>query len=209
MIVVDAQQGSSEWIDARLGIPTASEFKQIITSTGRLSKSRDKYMARLIGEWHRGYPLDEFQGNEWTEYGKAMEPKARGYYKMVSGLDVTEVGFCYRDDARMVGCSPDALVGDDGLWECKAPGYDTHLLRLIRDVVPPEHRVQVQGQLWCTERDWCDYMNYHPELPPLLKHVEPDEKLFYAFEKYIPVFIEELLEGRQRLVDMGLSQGDG
>ena len=79
-----------------------------------------------------------------------------------------------------------------------------HLLWFVRGVVPKSHIMQCQAQLWITSRGWVDFMSYHPELPEVLHRVEPDEKLFKAFDEHIPVFCEELAAGRQRLIDEGV-----
>ena len=99
----------------------------------------------------------------------------------------------------MVGCSPDALVGDDdaraGVLELKCPRADTHLLWLARDAIPRDHVIQVQGHIWVTGRSWCDFQSYHPDFPSLRKRDEPDDTLQAAFDKHIPAFIADLLEG--------------
>ena len=104
----------------------------------------------------------------------------------------------------MVGCSPDALVGEDGCLELKCPRADTHLLWLARDAIPRDHVVQVQGHIWVTGRSWCDFQSYHPDFPSLRKRAEPDEKLQAAFDKIIPGFITGLLVARDLLRDMGV-----
>ena len=108
------------WIEARLGIPTASEFSKIVTPGGKLSASRDEYIGTLLAEWALGEQDAEFQ-SEWAERGKLLEPEARDYYRFHRDADVATVGFVYRDDARSVGCSPDGIVGGDGLLELKCP----------------------------------------------------------------------------------------
>ena len=204
MIVLDCEQGSQAWIDARLGIPTSSEFSRIVTPTGRASSAAEGYTAELLAEWALGYPIKEFGGTEWTERGKDLEPEARTYYSLQTDLDPKTVGFVYQDDRKMVGCSPDALVGDVGTLELKCPRADTHLLWLARDAIPKDHIIQVQGHVWVTGRLWCDFQSYHPDFPSLLKRAEPDDKLQAAFDEHIPAFIADLLEARDRLRAMGV-----
>ena len=203
MIVHPCQQGTVEWTEARLGIPTASEFSRIVTATGKLSKQRDGYLAELLAEWCLGEPVTNFMGNEWTERGQVLEPEARKYYAFQRDLDAETVGFIYLDEARMVGCSPDGLVGEDGLLELKCPMAPTHLLWLCRGVLPPAHNAQVQGELWVTGRAWCDFMSYFPGLPPLLVRVEPDSKYQAALDDLMPKFVQEVLAGRERLRELG------
>ena len=204
MIVLDCAQGSQQWIDARLGIPTASEFSRIVTPTGRASTAAEGYTAELIAEWALGYPIKEFGGNEWTERGKDLEPDARAYYAFQTDLDPEAVGFVYRDEYQHVGGSPDAMVGDAGCLELKCPRADTHLLWLARGKLPKDHFAQVQGHLWVTGLAWCDFMSYHPDLPYLIVRAEPDEKYQDALDKIMPEFIADLLKARDRLRDMGV-----
>ena len=104
----------------------------------------------------------------------------------------------------MVGCSPDAMVGD-GLLELKCPQPGNHLLWLAMGVLPAKHFAQVQGCLWVTGAAWLDFMSYHPGLPEFLKRVAPDEKYQKALDAHIPAFIAELLAGRERLSGMGVN----
>jgi len=209
MILLDVEQGSQAWVEARLGIPTASRFSSIVTPKGALSASRDAYLAELLAEWALGYPVQEWLGNEHTERGKVLEPDAFAYYGLVTEREPRACGFVYRDAARMVGCSPDFLVNDDGVGELKCPMAGTHLLWLARGICPREHWAQVQGALWVTRRPWADFMSYYPSLPPLLVRVEPDEAFQAALDKAIPVFIDELIEGRARLLEMGVEPAGG
>ena len=211
MIIHPAEQGSAAWVEARLGIPTSSQFSRILTPGGKLSKSRDDYIAELVAEWALGEQFSEFAGTEWTERGHILEGQARAAYGLLRDADVTEVGTCYIDDwriptgiARMVASSPDGLVGSDGCLELKCPKAGTHLLWLARGVIPREHVLQVQGQIWVTGRSWSDFMSYHPGLPPFLVRSEPDDKLQAAMDQHIPTFIEELLAGRERLRELGV-----
>ena len=203
MRVLDVEQGSREWVEARLGIPTASAFKRIVTSTGKLSAQRDAYQAELLSEWVFGEPAKDFD-TTWTERGKVLEPDARRYYSFHTDTEARTVGFCLRDDG-IAGASPDGLVGDDGLLELKCPREDTHMLYLARGVLPSEYRAQVQGQLWVTGRAWADFMSYCPELPPFLIRIEPDAKFQAALDDHMPVFWAELMDGRKRLIEKGVT----
>ena len=120
MKVLDVEQGSRAWVEARLGIPTASAFKRIITSTGKLSAQRERYQAELLAEWVYGEPAEDLTDNLNIARGKALEPEARRYYSFHAGVDATTVGFCVRDDG-IAGASPDGLVNPDGLLELKCP----------------------------------------------------------------------------------------
>ena len=206
MIALDVEQGSRAWIEARLGIPTASEFSRIVTPGGKLSASRDEYIGKLLAEWALGETEDEFE-SEWTERGKLLEPEARNYYVFHRDAAVKKVGLMYRDADRLVAASPDGLVGDEGATELKCPKASTHLRWLSVGTVPRQHSIQVQGQLWVSGRAWVDFFSYHPGLPPLIVRAEPDEKLQAAFDEAIPAFIAELMAGREKLREMGRRAG--
>ena len=160
MIILDVEQGSAAWVEARLGIPTASEFSKIITPGGKLSASRRDYFGTLLAEWALGEQDAGFQ-DEWMERGKLLEPDARANYEFHRDEKVQTVGFVYLDESRDVGCSPDGLVGKDGALELKVPKAATHLRWLAIGEVPREHAMQVQGQIM---GDWTAMGGFH-ELP--------------------------------------------
>ena len=203
MLTLDCEQGSAEWLEARLGVPTASQFSRIVTPTGRLSAQRDEYMAELLAEYFLGEPVKDFS-SEWTEYGRTMEPRARAYYEFIRDQEVRKVGLIYRDDSRSVGASPDGLVGAVGGLELKCPAPHTHLLYLARDACPRVYVPQVQGQIWVGRLSWVDFMSYCPQFPELIVRVEPDEKYQAGLDEHMPVFVGELREARERLIDMGV-----
>ena len=207
MITLDCEQGGIEWQEARLGIPTASEFSRIVTPGGKASASAKRYMADLVAERVLGYSVVEWQGNRATERGHALEPDALEYYGFLTDSAPAKVGFVYRDDEKMVGCSPDFMVGERVTGELKCPMEPgIHLIRLAMDELPREYMLQVQGQIWVTGAERADFLDYYPELPPLLVSVEPDEKIFAAFDEHIPAFIDELLETEAKLRAMGLGE---
>ena len=203
MIVLDAAQGSREWLEARLGIPTASQFSRIVTPGGKLSTQREGYAAELLAEWALGEPVSDFS-NEWTERGQLLEPAARAYYEFQCDIGVKPVGFIYLDENRMIGGSPDGLVGESGLQELKCPGPGKHLYYLAGDECPRTYLPQCQGNLWVSKREWIDFMSYHPGFPPFITRVVPDEKYHAALDQHMETFIDELLEARERLRGLGV-----
>lgn len=205
MITLNCEQGSREWVEARLGIPTASQFSRIVTATGRLSSARDSYLAELLCEYFMGEPLQQFD-SQWTEWGKFCEPEAREYYALENDIQVAQVGLIYRDEQRMVAASPDGLVGDLGLLELKCPSPQKHLLYLARNELPKEYFCQVQGQMWVSDCVFVDFMSYHPNLPPMTKSVIVDADYHAALDKHIPTFINEIQAGRDRLLELGVQQ---
>lgn len=172
----NVDQKSEEWVKLRMGIPTASDFSMIMTPAKmQLSKSAYKLAARLIGEKLSPF-LPERAESYMTramEWGVQTEAEARSYYAMERGVDIQNGGFCVSDDGRL-GCSPDGLVGDDGLIELKCPEAGTHVEYLLAGDVPDDYKPQVHGQLIVTGRKWVDFMSYSIGLPPLIVRVTPN-----------------------------------
>lgn len=198
---IDCEQGSQEWVDARLGIPTASQFHRIITpKTLKPSGQADKYAAELIAEWMIGFPFDK-GGTALMERGKELEVKAVQFYELETGNKTEKIGFCLRDDGA-VGASPDRLVGADGLLEIKCPGPVQHILYLLSGL-DADYRCQVQGQLWITGRQWLDFLSYHPDMPDFRVRVERDETFIAALAAAVDLFVEQLEVSKKRLIEMG------
>jgi len=178
MRIVECEQGSVEWFEARRGIPTASGFSNLITpSRGEPSKSMVPYIYQLLAEKYTGgCPVDiESYTSRAMQDGIDMEPEARRCYAFLAGgEEVREVGFCLSDDGRF-GCSPDGLVGDDGGLELKCPLPKTHIKYLVENQLPDEYKAQVHGSLIVTGRKWWDFMSYAHGLPEFRIRVEPDE----------------------------------
>ena len=193
MIVHDVDQNTDDWFALRAGKPTASCFSKLITSTGGVSKSMLAYAEQLGGELFTGKPLDAWEGNIYTERGHEVEPEAVLAYEMIKGLDTQAVGFV-TDDAEMYGCSPDRFVGDDGLLEIKClPKKHIEAIRYIQKngKIPPAYVQQVQGQMYIAERDWCDLMFYHADLPIKIFRCEPDAKIMQSLEDQLIACLAE------------------
>lgn len=200
MIILEAEQGSLEWHQARLGIPTASRFSDIITPAGAKSKSAEGYMKELAGEWLMGKPdPDENFESYWMKRGKTLEPEARALYSLMTDYPVCEAGFIYKDALRQVGCSPDGLVRDDGGWENKTPKMTTHVGYLLGGVMPGLYRPQVQGSMWVTGRKWWDFMSFHPDTEPLIVRVKRDEDYIAKLEALMKSFLIDLTMMKKKL----------
>lgn len=184
--IFDCDQGSTEWFACRLGIPTASRFKDVLAKGQGLT--RKKYLYTLAGEILTGEPAESYT-NDHMERGKQMEDEARERYAFQTGTDPVQVGFMRRGD---VGCSPDALIGEDGLLEIKTKLPALHLEVLERGTLPPEHVAQVQGQLWISGRAWCDFVSYWPKLPLFVCRVERDDAYIATLSAEVMAFCEEL-----------------
>lgn len=206
MIRVDVEQGTTEWAMARLGIPTASNFDKIITpKTMKFSSQSADYAYRLLAEQHLGEPLDNATSG-FMQRGSVMEQRAISYYEMQRECDADRVGFILRDDRR-VGCSPDALVGNDGLLELKVPAAHTHVGYLL-DAEGIGYKAQVQGQLWVCERDWIDTLSWNPYMPSALVRQPRDETFIKALVQCVEQFLEFMLESKIRLQKLGMFEGE-
>lgn len=190
------EQRTEEWYAARLGKVTASRVADIIakTKTG-YSTSRANYMAELICERLTGVRGD-FYMNAAMQWGVEKEPEARAVYEAQTGSLVTEVGFTPHNLIKSAGASPDGLVGNDGLVEFKCPITATHLDTILTETVPGRYATQMQWQMACTGRQWCDFVSYDPRLPEELrlfvKRAPRDESVVSMLEREVQSFLNEL-----------------
>lgn len=195
--ISNAVQGTDEWHQARLGKATASRFGDIIATTrSGYSTSRRNYAAELAIEILTGSRQDFFKSAA-MEWGTDTEPVARLHYSLETGNDVEETGF-WLHDILPCGASPDGLVGEDGLIEIKCPNTATHIETLASGKVPRQYIAQVQGQLWITDRKWCDFVSFDPRLPEnaqmIIIRVERDEQLIRDLEFELENFLKEVQE---------------
>jgi hypothetical protein len=199
MRTINVEQGSPEWLRARLGIPTASEFDQIITPAKLTpSASQAKYRARLVAEKFLGHSLDE-SGSGFMDRGTAMEGEAVAFFEFETGLTAERCGLCVLDDGS-AGASPDRLIGTDGVLEIKCPAALTHMQYLLDGF--DDYRLQVQGQLWVTGRQFAYQLSYHPSIPCVLRRVERDPLVMAALDKHVPEFVRSLAVARGRLAEL-------
>jgi len=195
--IINCEQGSEEWHRARLGIPTASEFKAVLAKGE--GKTRRTYLMKLLGERFTGEPADHYT-DAHMERGKVMEDEARAAYAFMHDAEVTRVGFI-RNGAK--GCSPDGLIGNDGMTEIKTKLAHLQMEAVIAGKLPSEHVAQVQGGLWTAEREWCDFVSYWRKCPLLVVRVYRDEPYIKNLEREVGIFNEEL----EMLTTMFISKG--
>lgn len=159
-------QGSEEWLAARVGKVTASRMADLMarTKTG-YGASRANYMAELLCERLTGQPAERFT-NAAMQWGTETEPQARAAYAFLTDAVVVETGFVPHPSIADFGASPDGLVGDDGLVEIKCPSSATHIETLLIGAVPEKYVLQMRAQMACTGRKWCDFASFDPRLPP-------------------------------------------
>lgn len=201
MIIHNLEQGSPEWFALRAGKPTASSFDKLVTSTGEPSKQMAAYAITLAAEAFAGKPVDAWEGNQFTERGKLLEPDARSFYAFTHDTEPELVGFVTDDNGRF-GCSPDSIIGRDGMTEIKCLKAENHIKALMyhrkNGRCPPDYVQQTQGQLLVCERLWCDLIFYHPELPSIVIRQERDDKVIAGLRAQIDAVIEE----RDRILEV-------
>ena len=195
MIEVDCIQGSEEWFAAKLGIPSSSMFGKIVTPGGKPSTSARGYMNQLLADWLAGRNLDAVEANYWMDRGTEMEDTARNAYSFEKGVEVRQVGFIYLDDRQLTGASPDGLLGDDGYLEIKCPKAST-MVDYYLGGFPSKYKPQIQGGLWISGRQWCDFYAHHPELYPYETRVERDDKYIEILSELVEDFITKMLTAR-------------
>jgi putative phage-type endonuclease len=190
------EQRSDAWFEARIGKVTASRVADVLakTKTG-YSATRDNYMAQLVCERLTGEKGESFN-NAAMQHGTDTEPLARAAYESLKDVLVDEVGFVPHPKILMAGASPDGLVGDDGLLEIKCPNTATHIETLLSQIVPGKYNTQMQFQMACTERSWCDFVSFDNRLPQdlqmFVKRVPRDNMYIRLMEEEIVKFLNEL-----------------
>jgi YqaJ-like viral recombinase domain len=187
-IFTDIEQNSPEWLQARAGIPTASQFSKILAKGE--GKTRREYMMKVAGEILTGQPMESFS-NEHTERGHTMEAEARDLYAFQSGAALDRVAFIRNGRA---GASPDSLIGEDGGAEIKTKLPHLLIDVILKDDFPPEHKAQVQGTLWITKRQWWDIAIYWPGMPLFVKRAYRDEAYIHRLATEVDRFNSELDE---------------
>lgn len=191
-----SEQGSDDWLKARCGKVTASRISDMLAKTKNgWGASRANYAAELVAERLTGVPTPQFVSPAMRR-GSELEGDAADAYEFRTGLTLETVGFVTHPTIVLSGASPDRLVGNDGLAEFKVPNVATHIATLLSKTVPGEYNLQMQWQMACTPRSWCDWVSYCPELPPrmqlFIKRVPRDPALIGMIERETQVFLAEI-----------------
>ena len=193
---LNIKQGTPEWMAQRLGRVTASRVADVIakTKTG-YSASRDNYAAQLICERLTNLPTESYT-NAAMQWGTETEPKARQAYESHTFTSVVEVAMIPHPTIEASGASPDGLVQTEGQIEIKAPNSNTHIDTLLSQTVPSKYITQMQWQMACTGRQWCDFVSYDPRAPMglrlFVKRVDRDNDYILELETEVQKFIREL-----------------
>ena len=197
----DVEQGTEEWLEMRRGRFTASTFADLFmkdTTAGFEKAIYKPVYERLTGESPESFT------SGYMERGNELEPLAVEEYEMQTFSSATNGGFWTMGE--WIGDSPDRMV-DDGVLEVKCPAYNTMINYLLKGELPRQYKWQVVGHMMCTDRDWCDFMAYHPALPALILRVNRDEKTEAELSAKLAECIERaesLMSDLSRIVDGNL-----
>lgn len=192
----DIIQGSPEWFAIRCGKVTASRVADVVarTKTG-WGASRANYMAELVAERLTGAVAEGYTSPA-MQWGTDTEAEARRAYEFYRDVDVVAAGFILHPRIGQSGASPDGLVSDDGLVEIKCPNTATHIDTLLSATVPSKYATQMQWQMACTGRRWCDFVSFDPRMPEAMRlfvrRVQWDSEAIADLEKLVTAFLEEL-----------------
>lgn len=187
------EQKTDEWYKARLGKVTASRVSAVLAK--RDSATRADYLTDLVLERLTGNQ-QEFYQNEAMQWGTDTEPQARMAYEAFKCVLVDEMGFIDHHSIQYFGCSPDGLVGEDGLVEIKCPNSKTHISTLMSGKAPTKYIPQMQTQMAVMNRQWCDFVSFDPRLPEDLQlfviRVNRDDEYIAKLEEEVTAFLEEV-----------------
>lgn len=198
------EQGTPEWHALRAGKVTASRVADIIRTTkSGVSATRQRYLGELVAERLTGQPTQRFKSPD-MEWGTVTEEQARESYAFLSMAgDLRGIAFVDHPKIAMSGASPDRLVGESGLLEVKCPATHTHIATLLGAPITPDYITQMQWQMACTERLWCDWVSFDPRLPEdmrlFVKRVARDDKRIAELEAEVIAFLAEVSDTVARL----------
>lgn len=195
-------QGSPEWLRSRIGIVSASRFKDVLTEpksnadkeAGNLSVTAETYLYELVSMILTDGALNF--SSAATDWGHENEPLARLEYSMMTDNNVVETGIFFHDN-RKAGASNDGVIDDDGMVEIKCPFNTVNHVRTVVAVdMPKEHMPQVQGNLWINGREWCDFISFDPRIDGdgrlFIKRIYRDETYIKNLERRVLAFIQKL-----------------
>lgn len=193
----DIEQRSADWFAIRCGKVTASRIADVMAKlkSGQPAATRTNYQAQLVTERLTGTVADSFT-NAAMQWGIDTEDQARAMYAFHTGHETAEIGFVVHPTIADSGASPDGLVGEDGLVEIKCPNSATHIDTLKGGDIPDKYVKQMQWQMACTGRAWCDFASFDPRLPVEMQlhveRVERDDILIAEIEAEVIAFLADV-----------------
>lgn len=198
-------QGTDEWLAERAGKVTASALSNVMMA--KTTAGYQNYMAQMICERLTGKPVDTFKSAA-MEHGNETEPQARAFYELESGNDVSECGFVQHPKLEMSGASPDGLIGSEGLVEIKCPQPSKHIKNLMGGNIDKSYTLQMQWQMACTQRLWCDFVSFNPSFPDHLQihiqRVQYDAEVVKEITEAVTKFLAEVEVKMRALTDRAL-----
>ena len=197
MIILDLEQGTTEWKVARAGKVTASKIADVMAKikTGEAASRRD-YKAQIVAEILTGTPQDDIFINDAIRWGTEQEPFARAAYETTRGVLVDQVGLVIHPTIERGAASPDGIVDPNGLVEIKCPKTATHLSYLLANEVPSQYQPQMLWQMACCGAGWCDFASFDPRLPEdlqlFVKRFNRDQARIDEIEAEVIRFLSEV-----------------
>lgn len=193
---LDLEQGSPEWIQARVGSLGASRIHEVMARTkAGYSTSRANACAALVAERLTGVPAETFETPAMA-WGKATEAEARSTYEFYTDTVVSPVGLVKHPTIAGTHASPDGLLGTEGILEIKCPQVAGHIETLLKRSVPSRYECQIAWQLACTGRKWADFVSFNPLLPEEMRlfvvRVDRDDNKIAEITKEVVSFLEEI-----------------
>lgn len=200
----DVEHRSLEWRELRCGYITASRAADATATVKKgEAAARRNYRTEVIAERLTKIPTPEGYVSREMRWGIEQEPFARAAYEMLRGILTEPGGFVVHPTIEGFGCSPDALVGLDGMAQIKCPNTSTHLEWMLAGGVPLEHTPQMLAEMACTGRQWSDFVSFDPRVPKHLQlfvvRWQRDEKLISILEDEILKFSSDIAEVMDRL----------
>jgi len=199
MQIFEVDQGSDEWRKLRTGKVTASVVEYVVAPplrSGGESAGRRNLRAKIIAETMTGQPTECIFVSAAMKNGVENEPLARAAYEIALGLTVNQIGFALHASVERFGCSPDGLVGVDGLIEIKCPLPATHISYMLAGIPAPEYVAQMQAQMSVTDREWCDFVSFCPSMPfrhqLFVRRLMRDDGYILGMESEIKIFLAEV-----------------
>jgi putative phage-type endonuclease len=200
-------QRSPEWFAARCGSLGASQLADALAKTkSGWGASRANLRAKLVVERLTGQQEESFTSAA-MQWGVDKEDEARVAYSFLTGRNVVEVGLYKHPTIIGTHASPDGLVDDDGCIEIKCPNSSTHIEVLKTNQVAHKYLLQMQWQMACADRQWCDFVSYDPRMPDHLmlyvQRVERDNDMLATLESEVRAFLAEVDEDVKALSKIG------
>lgn len=204
---IQCEQGSPEWHAARLGKVTGSRISDVTAKgkSGSPSASRANYRAQLVAERLTGELAESFKSAS-MEWGNEKEAEAAEMYAFQTGYDLERCGLVIHPTIDLAGASPDRIVGDEGLVQIKCPNTATHIATCLGASIDGGYLKQMQWEMACTGRLWCDFASFDPRLPADMRlkviRVPRDSAAIVAIQSEVQIFLDEVADEMAALIEV-------